>query len=265
MKPFPQWRVFILGLLLFSAFVVMVSVMKAQKLIPDLPRLKSNDYLQKKLNLPVWVSLDQISPLAVSAIVTSEDDDFYANRGFELDSIWDAFKTDLRTLQFKRGASTITQQVMKNTLLTRHKSISRKIEELILAREAERILTKDRILEIYLNTAQWGEKLYGIEEASRYYFNKSSKDLTLKEGSYLAMLLPSPIRYSRPFRDKKLDAHNLRIMDSILARMLAADKITPQQFETEEQASLPFEEIAPTPTVVPEVSPAVTATSPKPF
>jgi monofunctional biosynthetic peptidoglycan transglycosylase len=262
MKPFPPWRVVLIVLLILSTLVVMVSVIKAQKLIPDLPRLKSNDYLQKKLNLPVWVPLDQISPLAVSAIVTSEDDDFYANRGFELDSIWDAFKTDLRTLQFKRGASTITQQVMKNTLLTRHKTISRKIAELILAREAERVLTKDRILEIYLNTAQWGEKLYGIEEASQFYFNKSSKDLTLKEGSYLAMLLPSPIRYSRSFRDKKLDAHNLRIMDSILTRMLAADKITPQQFEVEEQTPLPFEAAVSTPTVTLEVSPTVTVSAP---
>ncbi len=228
--------------------IVGLAVERAKKLIPEIPKLESDDYLEAKLKLPLWVPLDQVSPMAVTAILTSEDDDFYANRGFELNSMWDALKDDLKSFRFKRGASTITQQVMKNTLLTRRKTISRKIEELILAQAAEKVLTKDRILEIYLNTAQWGDKLYGIEEASQYYFRAHARDLTLDEGVYLAALLPSPIRYSRSFKKGQVSVRDQRVMDSILERMMIADKITPDQFESAQAALLPFEEAAFTPT-----------------
>jgi monofunctional biosynthetic peptidoglycan transglycosylase len=238
------------GVLLFLLVVLVVglAVERAKKLIPEIPKLESDDYLKTKLKLPLWVSLNQVAPTAVTAILTSEDDDFYANRGFELSSMWDALKDDLKSLRFKRGASTITQQVMKNTLLTRRKTISRKIEELILAQAAEKVLTKDRILEIYLNTAQWGDKLYGIEEASQFYFRAHARDLTLDEGVYLAALLPSPVRYSRSFKKGKVSVRDQRVMDSILERMMVADKITASQFESAQTALLPFEEAAFTPT-----------------
>jgi membrane peptidoglycan carboxypeptidase len=137
---------------------------------------------------------------------------------------------------------------MKNTLLTRRKTISRKIEELILAQAAEKVLSKDRILEIYLNTAQWGDRLYGIEEASRFYFRTHAKDLTLEEGVYLAALLPSPVRYSRSFKKGQVSVRDQRVMDSILERMMVADKISADQFESAQAALLPFEEAAFTPT-----------------
>ena len=255
------WPAAVVLILFFLVLTIVLSIFRAKALFPDIPKLKSTDYVAEKLHLPGWMPLAEISPLAVAAIVTSEDDDFYNNRGFELESMWEAFKADLRSLKFKRGASTITQQVMKNTLLNKRKTLSRKIEELVLAGEAEKVLTKDRVLEIYLNTAQFGDKLYGLEEASRFYFGKGCGELTLKEGAYLAMLLPSPIRYGQSFRDKKLTAHERRIVDSILVRMLAADKITPGEFDSAEQTPLSFEEAAPvpettpTPGATPEVSP----------
>ncbi|HVM32482.1 MAG TPA: biosynthetic peptidoglycan transglycosylase [bacterium] len=245
----------VLGLLaVLGLFTVAAAVWRAEKLIPLIPRLQSDDYLQKKLNLPQWVRLDGVAPLAVSAILTSEDDAFYQNRGYELSSMWDAFKEDLRSLRFKRGASTITQQVMKNTLLNKRKTLSRKIEELILAQAAEKALSKDRILEIYLNTAQWGDKLYGIEEASQFYFQVPARDLTLEEGVYLAALLPSPVRYSRSFKKGQVSTRDQKVMDSILARMLALDLISSDQFEKAEAALLPFEaapDLSPTPTPTP--------------
>jgi monofunctional biosynthetic peptidoglycan transglycosylase len=221
---------------------IVAAVWRAEKLIPSIAKLQSNDYLEKKLNLPQWVGLAEVAPLAVEAILTSEDDEFYSNRGFELSSMWEAFKADLKAMKFKRGASTITQQVMKNTLLTKRKTISRKIEELVLAQAAEKRLTKDRILEIYLNTAQWGEKLYGIEEASRYYFGVDAKNLTLEEGVYLAALLPSPVRYSRSFKKGQVSLRDQKVMDSILERMLVLDQIRADQFEKAQAALLPFEQ-----------------------
>jgi monofunctional biosynthetic peptidoglycan transglycosylase len=236
------WAVIVAWVLFLGSMAIGATVWRADQLVPEIPKLESDGYLEKKLNLPLWVSLRRVAPLAVTAIVTSEDDDFYANRGFELDSMWDALKTDIKSLRFKRGASTLTQQVMKNTLLTRRKTISRKIEELVLAQAAEKVLSKDRILEIYLNTAQWGDKLYGIEEASQYYFQAHAENLTLEEGVYLAALLPSPIRYSRSFKKGQVSLRDQRDMDSILERMMVSDKITAAQFDQAQAALLPFEE-----------------------
>ena len=225
--------------------------------MPELPRLQSDAFLLKKMKLSGWVPLSQIAPLAVQAVITSEDDDFYQHKGYELDSIEKALKTDLKSFRFKRGASTITQQVMKNTLLTRRKFLRRKIEEIILARDAEKILTKDRILEIYLNTAQFGEEIYGIEAASAFYFQKKAADLNLKEGAFLAMLLPSPIRYSQSFRDHELTAYARQTIVSILRRMAASEKITDLQRQTAEESPLSFE--SPIPSDAPTIG--VSATS----
>lgn len=223
-----------------GAFATGTAVWRARKLVPELPKLKSNGYIERKLGLTQWVGLNQISPEAVSAILTSEDDGFYSNDGLEVGSIWEALKTDLKSMRWKRGASTITQQVLKNTLLTRDKTLGRKIEELVLAPDAEKILAKNRILEIYLNTAQWSGQVYGIEGAAQYYFKIPAKNLTLEEGAYLAALLPNPVRYGRSSKTGRLSSRDRKVMDSILERMLVADKITSNQFEDAKKALLPF-------------------------
>jgi membrane peptidoglycan carboxypeptidase len=245
--------IFSLLALIASGIYVGDAFFKAWRLAPEVPRLFSNRYIQGKLKLNGWLPLPNISAPAIGAIVASEDDDFYQHGGIELHSIKDAFITDLRHFRFERGASTITQQVVKNVFLNREKSIRRKIEEFFLARKVEQAVDKDRILEVYLNTAQFGEGLYGIGPASNFYFHKKASDLTLKEGAFLAMLLPSPVRYSQSFTRKKLTPYAEKTIEVILKRMEDDGNLPPGQWMNEVSTPLSFEaaKIAPVPTATP--------------
>jgi len=142
-----------------------------------------------------WVSLSRISPYAIKAVIIAEDDKFWAHEGFDFEAIQKAFEKDLKKRQFKAGGSTISQQLAKNLYLTPSKNPMRKIKEAILTWRLERNLSKRRIIELYLNVAEWGDGIFGIEAASLHYFGKGAADLTAKEAARLAVALPSPLRY----------------------------------------------------------------------
>jgi hypothetical protein len=143
---------------------------------------------------PYFTPLNEISPNARYACMTSEDPSFYTNHGFVIESIRRSIATDFKKKQFKRGGSTISMQLIKNTFLSREKTLARKIEEIMIVWliENDNIMSKDRMLEVYFNVAQWGNNVYGIGEAAHYYFGKSPSELTLGEGIYLASILPHP-------------------------------------------------------------------------
>ncbi|MDQ2933331.1 MAG: transglycosylase domain-containing protein, partial [bacterium] len=158
-----------------------------------------------------------------------EDSDFYTNKGIEPTSILRAIIANIATGGYSQGASTITQQVVKNSLLTRDKTITRKIKEWVLAIKLTRIMSKDDILEAYLNDTSYGGTIYGVEEASRQFFGKSSKDVTLAEAAYLAAIPQAPTYFS-PYGTHReaLDArHKL-----VLQRMKTLGKITPEEYDT---------------------------------
>ncbi len=144
------------------------------------------------------VPLTEISRNLKNATIAIEDTEFYEHHGVRplrtLKAVFDNITTG--DLLGGQGGSTITQQVIKNTLLTQDKKISRKVKEWILALKVERILTKDEILELYLNEAPYGGNIYGAEEASRHFYGKSASELTLAEAAYLAALPQAPTRYS---------------------------------------------------------------------
>ena len=169
-----------------------------------------------------WRSIFEISEPAKQAIVISEDWEFMIHKGVDFvqieSSLWEFFLYRKRL----RGASTITQQVVKNIFLTHNRSFERKIVEFVGALIMDFFLTKDKILEIYLNVIQFGDKLYGIDYASLFYFNKSPIDLTAREGAFLAMLLPNPSRYSQSFRDKELSSYAISIVDQTLNKLYKA-------------------------------------------
>ncbi|MHB8651906.1 MAG: PBP1A family penicillin-binding protein [Minisyncoccota bacterium] len=142
------------------------------------------------------VPLSQISPLLRNATIATEDDQFYSHEGVRITSILRAFFVDLFGGGYTQGGSTITQQVVKNTLLSTEKTITRKIKEIILAVKIEHVLSKDEILSIYLNETPYGGNMYGVEEASKTFFGKSANDLTLAESAYLASLPKAPTYYS---------------------------------------------------------------------
>jgi monofunctional biosynthetic peptidoglycan transglycosylase len=143
----------------------------------------------------VWVPLSRISPHLRHAVVAAEDASFFTHEGFDWEGIRGAALSNLEAGQLKRGGSTITQQLAKNLYLSSERSLVRKAREALITRSLERHLTKKRILELYLNIAEWGKGVYGAEAASRHHFKKPSRDLTADEAAWLAAILPSPRRY----------------------------------------------------------------------
>ena len=160
---------------------------------------------------------DQISPYAKNATIAIEDAEFYQHGGIKVSSILRAIIANLFSLKFSQGGSTITQQVVKNSLLSQNKDVSRKIKEWILAIKLERVASKDTILNMYLNEAPYGGSIYGIEEASSAFFDKKSKDLTLAQAAYLASLPQSPTSLSPYGKNKdKLEARKNLVLKKML-------------------------------------------------
>jgi monofunctional biosynthetic peptidoglycan transglycosylase len=133
-------------------------------------------------------------------VILAEDSNFFKHEGIDVKAIKNAIKYDLEKKSMARGASTITQQVAKNLFLTREKSISRKIKEIILAKRMEQELTKGRIIELYLNVIELGPMVYGIGHGARYYFGKSPSELTPRECAFLAAMLPGPRVAYNPYK-----------------------------------------------------------------
>ena len=173
------------------------------------------------------VSGEAISRNIKNATVAIEDAEFYEHRGIKPTAIIRAFLVNVGTLGYSQGGSTITQQVVKNSLLTTEKTITRKIKEWVLSVKLERVLGKDQILEIYLNESPYGGSLYGVEEASLAFFGKHASDLSLAESAYLSALPQAPTYYS-PYgnhKDKLEDRKNL-----VLSKLLENKFITEDEF-----------------------------------
>jgi monofunctional biosynthetic peptidoglycan transglycosylase len=206
---------------------------------------------------PGWASLGEISRAAVGAVIVSEDWAFYQHKGYDAAQIKEAIQEDVAEGKFARGASTITQQVVKNVFLERDKNLWRKVKELVLAVRVEESVGKRKILETYLNVAEWGEGIFGIRAAARHYFQKAPSELTPREGAFLAMLLPSPKRYSQSFRRRELTRYARGTVNRILRKMVQARYITEEELARELVARLAFEKAdepltPPDATVVPE-------------
>jgi monofunctional biosynthetic peptidoglycan transglycosylase len=149
-----------------------------------------------------WIPMSRISPYLQQAVVVTEDASFFMHEGFDWEGIKDAAVHNLEAGEFKRGGSTITQQLAKNLYLSAERSLLRKAREALITRSLEHHLSKRRILELYLNVAEWGNGVYGAEAAARHHFGKTANDLNVDEAALLAAILPSPRRYD-PMRVTK--------------------------------------------------------------
>lgn len=143
-----------------------------------------------------WVPLSRISPYAVKAVIIAEDDKFWSHEGFDFVAMQKALEKDLKKRKLKAGGSTISQQLAKNLYLSPSKDPIRKLREAIFTWRIERSLSKRRIIELYLNVAEWGEGIFGIEAAARRYFGKGAVSLTAQEAARLAAVLPNPRRFN---------------------------------------------------------------------
>ena len=156
------------------------------------------------------IKLESLPDYVINAFIDVEDKRFYEHNGYDLKRIIKAGFVNLTTKSKSQGASTISQQLIKNALLSNEKTYSRKIQEIILSIKVEKQFEKKEILEMYLNTIYFGSNAYGIENASKIYFNKSAKDLTLNEACCLAGLIKSPAYYSpRTNYDNAIKRRNL--------------------------------------------------------
>ena len=203
-------------------------------LVPDISKLKKEnpkktsfmEYRQdewkregKKYKIQQkWVRLSRISPYLIKAVLIGEDDKFWSHEGFDYEAIQKALEKDVKAKRFKLGGSTISQQLAKNLYLSPSKNPLRKIREAILTWRMEHILTKKRILELYLNVAEWGDAgIFGIEMAARHYYGKSASELNPEEAARLAAVLPNPRKYS-PLGKSRYVAHRSNLIYSIMIR-----------------------------------------------
>jgi monofunctional biosynthetic peptidoglycan transglycosylase len=150
--------------------------------------------LKRKIQ-QTWVPLGAISPYLVKAVIISEDDKFWQHEGFDFEAMKTAIEKDLKKKQFKYGGSTISQQLAKNLYLTPSRNPLRKIKEAVLTWRLENNLSKRRIIELYLNIAEWGDGIFGIGAAAGHYYGKSAAALDAWEAARLASVLPNPRRY----------------------------------------------------------------------
>jgi len=185
-----------------------------------------NDKGSKRKIYQIWVPLTAISPNLKNAVILSEDPNFFRHHGLDFYAIGLAFRTNLEEGEVKVGASTITQQLMKNLFLSPSRNPLRKWHEAILALRVERCVKKNRILEVYLNVIEWGESTYGIESAARRYFGKSAAALDPAESALLASMIPNPIYYN-PYRR---NPHLLKTRNQLLRAMWKTGKISKAQY-----------------------------------
>lgn len=185
-----------------------------------------------------WVSLKRISPFLIKAVIIAEDDKFWRHEGFDFEAMEQALKKDIKKKQFKAGGSTISQQLAKNLYLSPSKNPIRKIKEAILTWRMEKALSKRRIVEIYLNVAEWGDGIFGIEAAARHYYGKPASALGPQEASRLATVLPNPLIYK-----VNGDSRYVRNRSARIYRIMVSRGIVIEEFE--EVMNPPVEEAAP--------------------
>ncbi|HMD38352.1 MAG TPA: biosynthetic peptidoglycan transglycosylase [Candidatus Acidoferrum sp.] len=174
-----------------------------------------------------WVPLSAIAPQLREAVVAGEDGSFYGHHGFDYDGLRAAFLEDLRTREFRRGGSTITQQVAKNVFLNPEKTLQRKFREAILTWRIERALSKDQILEVYLNVVDWGDGIAGAGSASHFYFSKAPRELTWSEAALLAAMLANP----RRLNPVKAPSEALHLRNLLLLKLLVEQDMTPGEYQ----------------------------------
>ena len=178
----------------------------------------------------IWVPLDRISPNLQRAVLAGEDTNFVYHRGFDYQAIQKAWEQAQREAareakkegedddwipnlpEFRRGASTISQQLAKNLFLSSQRSFFRKGQEAVLTFMLERSLTKRRILELYLNEIEWGDGIYGAEAAAQYYFRKPAAALTFNEAAFLSAMIPNPRSVFNPQVNPRRVARRQRII-----------------------------------------------------
>lgn len=179
-----------------------------------------------------YTPLKQISPYLQKTIVLTEDSNFFNHHGFEWDTIEKNFREGWETGVYKRGGSTISQQLAKNMFLNKDRTFLRKGLEAIITDRIEKTLTKKEILERYLNVVEFGKDIYGVKKAANFYFKKSPAELDVVESAFLAMVLPNPVKYSSSYFKKELTPFARKRLSTIVENLYRYQRISQADYET---------------------------------
>jgi hypothetical protein len=176
-----------------------------------------------------WSPATWTSPYMQAAVLSSEDGGFFKHKGFSMGAFRGALIADLKAGRFVRGASTISMQLAKNLFLTREKTLSRKLEELLLTSYLEQVLTKDEMLETYFNVIEYGPDVYGIKEAAEHYFDSTPHELTVAQAFFLASILPSPARYHSMYEAGAIGAGWRKYLDRLMMNAEKVGLLSPEE------------------------------------
>jgi len=176
-----------------------------------------------------WVPLASITHYLPAALTTTEDGTFYTNDGVSTFAMRESIATNIERGSFVRGGSTITQQLVKNLYLGGEKTISRKLQELFIAWQMTKALSKDEVMALYLNTIEFGPGIYGVGDAAWYYFGKRPSDLDLTEAIFLASIVPGPRRYHYFFEEGRITERWRGYLQSLLKIMVDRGKILDEE------------------------------------
>ena len=178
-----------------------------------------------------WVDLEHISPFMQVAVLTTEDGAFFKHHGFNHSAIRASIIANLKAGKFVRGASTISMQLTKNLFLSREKTVSRKLEEVILTNYMEETFAKNEIMELYLNVIEFGPDIYGIGAASEHYFGRKPEELNLAESLFLSSLLPNPIGYHKLYEKGEISASWTRNIHTLMEIAFKSGKISKSELD----------------------------------
>ena len=199
--------------------------------LQQLGRHRIEDRLVNKHAYFHWVQLGEISRGCLYSIVTSEDATFFEHDGFNYEAIMDSLAENIRERKPAFGASTISQQVVKNLFLGNEKTIVRKFREFLITRAVERHFSKNQILEVYLNIAEFGPDIYGVDAASRHFFVHNAGEINAAQGAFLGLMLPSPRRnYFSIWQNRNLTKIKHRRLERVLRDMLYEEYLTEAQY-----------------------------------
>ncbi len=169
---------------------------------------------------PSWTPLEEVPRFMVDALTTSEDSQFFRHHGFSLGGIRRSLRVNLERGGFYQGASTLSQQLARNLFLSPEKTLARKLQEAFITWQLERFLSKEKILELYLNVVEWGPEVFGLREAALHYFGKTPAEIDPLEAAYLVSILPNPRRFHRHYEAGAVPAAFERRVRDLLREMV---------------------------------------------
>ena len=199
--------------------------------LKELTKEKVISRLVDKKNYYKWTPVSSVNRDYLFTIVMAEDSNFFTHSGINYDAIVDAMVKNYKSDSYSYGARTITQQVAKNLYLSNNKSMFRKLQEFFITKRLEKQFSKNQILEIYFNLAEFGPDIYGIRAASYRIFNKDPKEINAAEGAYISLLLPSPRRYYYSMvQNNNITNQQKRKIKRVLSDMRYMEYISQEQY-----------------------------------